>query len=86
MKNEKEVEEKVEKILVSRELYPYRVTHTLEFNGILSITFLANTDLEECLEIIEYNTLCDKSTIEVLRETNTLIFHGLAIKYIYKLI
>lgn len=73
-----ELEEAVTSALVSKNICPLNVFYTFisspgEMNGTLGLTFFTWLDLEEVLEMIDYKSLCDKSGVIVLKETNTLI-------------
>lgn len=78
---EVDIEEELNNSLVNNKLYPFNITFTkgLGFNGLVSITFFIKSDLDELLNIVGYNKLCDKSGHLILNENNTIIFTGMAL-------
>lgn len=77
MKKEIEIQESVRKYLEDREIYPFSVIFTNEFNGILSITLYTIDDLNEILDTLGYKSMCDKSGFTI--EKNTLLLSGMAL-------
>lgn len=73
-----ELQESITSALVSRNICPLNVFYTNisspgEMNGTLGLTFFTWLDLEEVLDLIDYNSLCDKSGVLVFKDTNSLI-------------
>jgi len=80
------IENVIEKQLDLWGLCPFSVVFTFaisESSGLLSITFYINSDLDEFLGKLEYDSLCDKTGIQVLRETNTVLLEGQALLTFY---
>lgn len=82
---EKEVQEKVIDFLGKLNIMPFSVvfTYGLEDGGTLSITFWIKNEINELLERIDYNSICDKTGYLILEENNTILISGFALMDFY---
>lgn len=79
-----EIEESVIKWLLENNISPASVTLSYKIlDGILSITFYLAQDLEEFLELVDYKYSVDKSGYIIVKETNTILLHGLPLVKLY---
>ena len=72
--------------LSSYDIYPFSVVFTYaggKFDGLLSITFFLDSDLDRLLEILDYKNQCDKSGYFIIKEYNTIILSGIALINFY---
>lgn len=68
------------------EIYPFSVIFTYSggiSDGLLSITFFLDQDIDKLLDILDYVNQCDKSGYFIIREYNTLILSGIALINFY---
>ena len=83
-----EIQKEIESLLLESDISPFSVTFTyLSGNGsLLAMTFYLPQDLDEILDLIDYQYESDKSDFIVLRDTNTLILVGIGLsKFLDKL-
>ena len=72
--------------LSSYEIYPFSVIFTYSggiSDGLLSITFFFDSDMDSLLDILDYKNQCDKSGYYIVKEYNTLILSGIALLNFY---
>lgn len=76
-----DIEESFYNYLESLEIYPANVTFTRDYNEtlLLSITTPLKEDLDQILDILDYNSFCDKKCFVVVKEYDTLILYGMAL-------
>ena len=88
MKNEElRIENSIYKWLESFNIFPFSVFFTFcTREGLLSITFFLSQDLSEFLDKIGYKKLVDKSGINVIEDTNTVLLSGTALTKFYTLL
>ena len=86
MSQEEEIQENIIRKLQARDISPFSVLFSYEAGdpgGMLSITLYLRAELEELLGILKYESQCDKSGWLISKDTNTLIFTGIALLYVY---
>ena len=72
--------------LSSYEIYPFSVIFTYSggiSDGLLSITFFLDQDIDKLLDILDYPNQCDKSGYFIIREYSTVILSGIALINFY---
>lgn len=75
-----EIEDKVRKYLVSKNIYPFSVLYSVE-HGFLKISFYLPNDISEFLLLSDLSRLCDNSGIQEIPETKTILLTGISLKY-----
>ena len=83
---EEKIQEETIRKLSSHDLYPFSVICTYSggiSDGLLSITFFSPQDIDRILEILDYQSQCDKSGYFIVNEFNTIILSGLALINFY---
>lgn len=81
-----DMQENVIDKLQSNEIYPFSVIFSYEAgdnNGILAITLYTELDYERLLDLLEYESQCDKTGFVVLKDTNTVILSDMALINFY---
>lgn len=74
--------------LSSYDIYPFSVVFTYaggKSDGLLSITFFLDSDLDKLLEVLDYQNQCDKSGYFIVKEYNTIVLSGIALINFYTL-
>lgn len=72
--------------LSSYDIYPFSVIFTYSggiSDGLLSITFFSNSDIDNLLKILNYENQCDKAGYYIIKDYNTLILSGIALINFY---
>ena len=73
--------------LERNDIIPFSVYITLEVpaysQGLCSISFYENENLDELLNLLEYNVQCNKSDFKIIEDTNTVLLTGLALVKLY---
>ncbi len=72
--------------LSSYEIYPFSVVFTYSGgipDGLLSITFFLDSDIDRLLDILDYKNQCDKTGYFIVKEYNTIILSGIALINFY---
>lgn len=72
--------------LSSYDIYPFSVIFTYSGGiqeGLLSITFYIDSDIDKLLNILDYKNQCDKTGYFIVKEYNTLILSGIALINFY---
>lgn len=80
------IQKDVIKFLEQHELFPFSVIFTFCIppgDGTLGITFFIEKDLNDFLDLIDYNYQCDKSGYFVIKETNSVILSSLGLINLY---
>lgn len=83
---EEKIQEEAIRKLSSHDLYPFSVIFTYSggiSDGLLSITFFSPQDIDKILEILDYQSQCDKSGYFIVNEFNTIVLSGLALINFY---
>ena len=82
---ELELQNRIINRLIELDLYPYSVifTFAIDNDGILSITFFTENQLDTFLELLEYNIMCDKSGVTILKDNFTILLSGTALVKFY---
>lgn len=72
--------------LSSYEIYPFLVIFTYSggiSDGLLSMTFFLESDIDKLLNVLDYKNQCDKTGYFIVREYNTIILSGIALINFY---
>ena len=72
------IEELIQNYLVKKNIYPFSVIYIPSHN-LLKMSFYLDSDIEDILTGIDYEHLCDRTGIVVIKETNTVLFSDIGL-------
>lgn len=77
-----QVQEAVEKFLVSQDLWPHDVFYMSD-PKLLKISFILKIEVEDFLDFLVYRNLADKTGITVFWETWTVVLSGMGLRMFF---
>lgn len=79
-----DLQDKITAFLVDHNIFPFSVTISYAIDsGILGITFYLRKDLDDFLDLMNYDVLCDKSGYIILENSQTVLVSGLPLVKLY---
>ncbi len=79
----------ITEMLERNNLNPFSVICTFGLGnneGFVAVTFYIEHDLKELLDLLDYQSQCDKTAFLVIGESNTVILSGMGLLTLYTLL
>lgn len=77
--NTADIENQVREYLVSKNIYPFSVLYSGEYD-FLKISFYLPGDISDFLSVSGYFEVCDNSGTQTYQETKTVLLTGISLK------